>query len=218
MGLWSVKLICFYHLSWIVQADRQHPRIAVHPLDFLCLSSQVWRTIFSSVWAAALMCAMFFTCSSSFHFISWAGLLWRSAIWLMCLCVFGCFWVDLRSCFYFFSLLKENPLGFYKPSVPHSLTAQTYLNGKQYLFDCSLIPIKKKKVFINFNGTVWKEKFLITRISIDSPWIRKAVNAMYNCITWLILWVLCISLSIFFLSFYCSVLLSIGGSLCRVPN
>lgn len=76
-----------------------------------------------------------------------------------------CFWLlwgGFKRLFLFFvSLLKENPLGFYKPSVPHGLTAQTYVNGKQCLFDCSLIP-EKMRVFIKFNGTVWKEKFLIT--------------------------------------------------------
>lgn len=101
VALQSIKLIFFSHLSWNVEAGRQKPGMAVHPLAPLCPSVQVWRTIFSSVWAAALMCAMFFTCSSSFYFISWAGMLWRSA-GLMWLCVFGCFGVDLRGCFYYF--------------------------------------------------------------------------------------------------------------------
>lgn len=164
MGLWSVKLICFYHLSWSVVADRQQPRIAVHPLDSLCLSSQVWRTIFSSVWAAALMCAMFFTCSSSFHFISWAGLLWRSAIWLMCLCVFGCFGVDLRGCFYFILFF------FFCLSAKResSQLLQAFCSTRS---DCPDVPEwktvfvrlffdtwNKIAIFINFYGTGWKEK------------------------------------------------------------
>lgn len=139
-------LECKTHLSWSVRAGQQQPPIAVHFVYTLCLSSQVWRTIFISFWAAALMCAMFFTCYSSFHFIPWAGLLWRSAIWLMCLCVFGCFGGGFKRLFFIFaSVLKENPLGFHKLSVPHSLTARMHLNGKQCLFECSLMP--EKQVF-----------------------------------------------------------------------
>lgn len=53
---------------------------------------------------------------------------------------FGLFWGGFKRLFLFFaSVLKENPLDFYKPSVSHGLTTQTYLNGKQGLFDCSLI-------------------------------------------------------------------------------
>lgn len=124
----------FYHLSWSVQAHRQQPWMAVHPLVSLCLFSQVWRTIFSSAWAAALMCAMFFTCSSSFHFISWAGLLWRSAIWLMCLYVFGCFGVDLRGCFYFFFVCWKSILSAFTSLRFHEAQPfQTYLNEKHSL-------------------------------------------------------------------------------------
>lgn len=124
-----------------------------------------------------------------------------------------CFWLlwgGFKRLFIFFSvsLLKENPLSFYKPSVPHGLTAQTYLNGKQCIFDCSLIP--KTSVFINVYGTVWKKKVLITRVSIDFPWIRNAATAMYTCINWIFF--KCISL-IFFSLFHFSVLLSIYGSL-----
>lgn len=104
----------------------------------------------------------------------------------MCLCVFGCFGMDLRGfIFFIFPSLcsKENPLSFYKPSVPHGLTAQTYLNGKRCIFDCSLIP--KTTVFINVYGTVWKKKVLITWVSIDFPWIRNAATAVYTCINWI---------------------------------
>lgn len=54
-----------------------------------------------------------------------------------------CFWLRCggfkRLFLFFVSVLKKNPFGFVKPTVPHSLNAQTYLNGKQCLLACSLI-------------------------------------------------------------------------------
>lgn len=161
MRLWSVKLICFHHLSWSAQAHRQQPRIAVHPLDSHCLFTQVWRTIFSSARAAALMCAMFFTCSSSFHFISWKCLLWRSAIWLMCLCCFfGCFGLDLRGCFPFFFCLywkRKKILGFYKPSDPQS--------------NCPDVA-KWKTAFVWLFSDTWTKVFI--------SWCYLEGNALFN--------------------------------------
>lgn len=202
MGLWSVKLICFYHLSWSAQADRQQPRIAVHPLDSLCLSSQVWRTIFSSVWAAALMCAMFFTCSSSFHFISWAGLLWRSC-YLADVSV--CFWMLLggfKRLFLFFCLCAKRESSRLLQAFCSMRSRCPDVPEWKCLFNCSLIPWKKKvKDFINFYSTIWKEKVFD---NMNLGWFSLDKNAVYNCVTSVIFWVLCISrfFSCLFISVY----------------
>lgn len=75
-----------------------------------------------------------------------------------CVCVFLAVlgWIYAVLFFFFFCLLKENPFSFYRPTVPHSLNAQTYLTGKQCFFACSLIP--KTNFLINFYDTVWKKK------------------------------------------------------------
>ncbi len=110
MGLWSVTLICFYHLSWSVQADRQQPRIAVRPLDSLCLSSQVWRTIFSCLSGSTDVCNVFHLLFIiSFHILSGFALK-KCYLADVSLCVFGCFGVDLRGCFYFLSKRESSRL------------------------------------------------------------------------------------------------------------
>lgn len=120
MRLWSVKLICFYHLSWSVQAHRQQPRIAVHPLDSHCLFTQVWRTIFSSARAAALMCAMFFHLLFiiSFHILK-VFTLKKCYLADVSVC-FWLLWAGFKSLFFIFCFHWKRILGVYKPSDPHS--------------------------------------------------------------------------------------------------
>lgn len=127
-------LFCCCCSLWKLKAGRQRqPWVAVRPLVSFCPSVQVQENYFQlRLCGATDVCNVFHLLPRHFCFISWAPSLWRSATrpTRLCLCVCVCvrvfclLWAGFRSLFLFSALpLKENPLGFYKRSVPWALTA-----------------------------------------------------------------------------------------------
>lgn len=159
-------MIFFCRSLWNLKAGwQQQPWVAVRPLESFCPSVQV-RTIFSSVCAAPLMCAMFFTC---FHviFASYPerrgferALHGRHACVCVCVRVFCLLWAGFRSLFLFSALpLKENPLGFYKRSVPCTLTACPDMPKWKTVLHSLLWYLKQHffLLFFNFHVAVLKK-------------------------------------------------------------
>lgn len=138
VSLRSIKFIFFSRWSWNVGAGRQKPGMAVHPSAPLCPSVQVWE-LFSALSEQRHWCVRCFS-PAPHHFISYPErACFEEALADAAVC-FWLLWGGFKRLFllFFVSLLKENPLGFYRPPVPHGLTAQTHLNENsvfQLFFD-----------------------------------------------------------------------------------
>lgn len=158
MGLWSVKLICFYHLSW--SRGPTAGSSCCPSLRFpLSLQSGVENYFQLRLSGSTDVCNVFHLLFIiSFHILSGPAL---KKCYLADVSV--CFWLlwarfkRLFLPFYLFIYVffisglsakrESSRLLQYKPSVPHALTAQTYLNGKNSVCSAVLWYLKQTSVF-----------------------------------------------------------------------